>query len=209
MSEYWTVEDLMDRFGPIAHARVRQDPPPGSATERDVVEIHEREGRLYELAEGVLVEKVAGVQESFLAVVVGGHLSTFADRHDLGFVLGADGLAHLAPGLVRIPDVAFVSWRRYPTRRVPLLPMLDFAPDLAVEVLSPSNTQREMQRKLSDYFGAGVTTVWYVDPVQRQVQVYDGVDRSTLVTQDQVLTGEPVLPGFTLNLRELFARLAR
>ena len=205
----WTVADLFDHFGPVTHARIRQDPPPGTATEQDVIEIHDREDRLYELADGVLVEKVMGVQESFLAVLIGRYLDAHAELHDLGFVQGADGMARLAPGLVRIPDVAFISWSRCPTRKVPSQPMLDFAPDLAVEVLSPSNTQREMQRKLGDYFGSGVAAVWYVDPVKRQVQVYTAVDRSTLVTQDQVLTGEPVLPGFTLNLRELFARLDR
>ena len=63
----WTVADLLAHFGPIRHGRIRQDPPPGSATEQDVITIHDREQRLYELVDAVLVEKAMGVQESFLA----------------------------------------------------------------------------------------------------------------------------------------------
>jgi Uma2 family endonuclease len=155
----WTVADLLAHFGPIAHRRVRQDPAPGSATEQDVLDIHDREKRLYELVDGVLLEKAMGIQESFLAVVIARMLGEFASRSDCGFVLGADGMARLAPGLVRIPDVSFISWQRVPNRRVPRVAMLDFAPDLAVEVLSPSNTPHEMERKLHDYFAAGVALV--------------------------------------------------
>jgi Uma2 family endonuclease len=203
----WTVADLLAHFGPIAHRRIRQDPPPGRATEQDVLDIHDREKRLYELVDGVLVEKAMGIQESFLAVLLARLLGDFVDRHDLGFVLGADGMARLAPGLVRIPDVSFVSWRRVPNRRIPRVAMLGFAPDLAVEVLSPSNTPQEMTRKLHDYFGAGVRQVWYVDPVNRTVQVFTAGDQSTLVPEGHHLTGDPVLPGFVLSLHDLFAQL--
>src|ERR1700694_5673976 len=104
----WTVADLLAHFGPIAHRRMRQEPAPGSATEQDVLDIQDHEKRLYELVEGVLVEKTMGVQESYLAGFLVFLLGEFANRHDLGFILGADGMARLAPGLVRIPDVSFV-----------------------------------------------------------------------------------------------------
>jgi Uma2 family endonuclease len=204
----WTVADLLTRFGPIQHGRIRQTPGPGQATEQDVIDIHDREGRLYELVDGVLVEKAMGIQESFLAVFLAGLLGEFARRHDLGFVLGADGMARLAPGLVRIPDVSFISWDRVPDRRVPRVSMLGFGPDLAIEVLSPSNTPQEMERKLNDYFRAKVQVVWYVDPRQRTVQVFTAADRFTLLREAQTLTGDPLLPGFTLALRDLFAQLA-
>jgi Uma2 family endonuclease len=204
----WTVADLLARFGPISHRRIRQDPPPGSATEQDVLDIHNREDRLYELVDGVLVEKAMGVQLSFLAGLLIQLLSNFAYPRDLGFVLGADGMARLAPGLVRMPDVSFISWDRFPQRRVPDASMLAFAPDLAVEVLSPSNTRQEMERKLHDYFTAGVRLVWYVDPDDRTVQVFTAPDQSQSLREDQVLAGDPVLAGFSLPLRELFGRLA-
>jgi Uma2 family endonuclease len=203
----WTVADLFTRFGPILHGRIRQNPLPGSGTEQDVLDIHDRENRLYELVDGVLVEKTMGIQESYLAAFLIQLLGDFLIHHDLGFVLGADGMARLAPGLIRIPDVSFVSWQRVPDRRVPRVPILGFAPDLAVEILSPSSTRQEMERKLHDYFAAHVRLVWYVDPVQRTVQVFTGVDRFIVLHEDQSLSGEPVLAGFILPLRDLFARL--
>lgn len=205
----WTVADLYAHFGPIPHGRIRQEPPPGTATEQDVLAIHEREKRLYELVDGVLVEKTMGVQESYLAVLLAGLLGDFAGRHDLGFVLGADGMARLAPGLVRIPDVSFVSWDRVPGRQIPRVPMLGFGPDLAVEVLSPSNTREEMDRKLRDYFGAKVRLIWYVDPAARAVQVFTAIDQSAILREGDILSAEPLLPGFRLPVRNLFARLGQ
>jgi Uma2 family endonuclease len=204
----WTIADLFEAFGPIPFNRLRQHPAPGTGTEQDVTAIHDQENRLYELVDGVLVEKAMGIQESYLAVLLGRLLSEFVDRHNLGFVLGTDGMARLALGLVRIPGVWFISWKQVPERRIPRVAMLRFAPDLAVEVLSPTNTRQEMERKLHDYFTAGTSLVWYVDPKNRMVQVFTGVDQSTLLDQSQILTGEPVLPGFVLPLAELFARLA-
>ena len=144
----WTAADLVHRFGPIPLSRVRHDPAPGTATEADVVLIHDREDRLYELVENTLLEKAVGTYESYLAAVLVRMLGNFAADHDCGIVLGADGMLRLAPGLVRIPDVAFISWGRIADRRIPDEPIADFVPDLAIEVISQGNTREEMQRKL-------------------------------------------------------------
>jgi Uma2 family endonuclease len=160
----WTAADVVEHFGPILLTRVRQDPPPGSATEQDVIDIHNRERRLFELVDGVLVEKTMGYQEAYLAMQIGRLIGEFVDSNDLGLVAGADGMVRLAPGLIRIPDVSFVGWDRLPGRKVPTTPMLNLAPHLAVEVLSPHNTKKEMDRKLAEYFANGVVAVWYVDP---------------------------------------------
>jgi Uma2 family endonuclease len=113
----------------------------------------------------------------------------------------------LAPGLVRIPDVAFISWDRLPNRRVPTEPIPDLAPDLAVEVLSVGNTLGEMARKRQDYFAADVHLVWQVDPRTRTVEVFTAPDQSTILHETHILDGGTVLPGFTLPLPELFAAL--
>ncbi|SIO42432.1 Endonuclease, Uma2 family (restriction endonuclease fold) [Singulisphaera sp. GP187] len=203
----WTVADLFEHFGPIPFRRIRQVPGPGTATEQDVLAIRDRERRLFELVDGVLVEKAVGIQESYLAILIAGLLGDFAARGDLGMVLGADGMARLASGLVRIPDVSFISWDRLPGRRVPSTPFLDIAPDLAVEVLSPSNTAREMDRKLLEYFQAGVRLVWYVDPAARTVRVFSTPGEGLVLGEDQELDGSPVLTGLRIPLRPLFARL--
>jgi Uma2 family endonuclease len=204
-----TLADLLDRIGDVPPARIRLDPPPGRATERDLIRLQGRTDRLYELVEGVLVEKTMGMQESFLGAEVIYFLRSHLREHDIGMVLGADGTVRLMPGLVRIPDVCFTSWDRLPSREVPRKPISDLVPDLAVEVLSPSNTRKEMALKLKEYFLAGVRLVWYVDPDQRSVTVFTAPDQSVALTEDQPLVGGAVLPGFVLPLRELFAKVPR
>src|SRR3954453_11970408 len=141
----WTVADLESRFGPsMPLSRIRFTPEPGTATEQDLLDLLEHEDRLYELVDGVLVEKATGFPESCLAVFLIAVLKGFVSRHKLGVVTAPDGTMRLAPGLVRIPDVAFLSWDRFPNRQVPRTPIPAVAPDLAVEVLSPSNTSAEM-----------------------------------------------------------------
>ena len=203
---YETVADLLKQLGDVPAARVRLTPAPGTATERDVIRIHDREGRLFELVDGVLVEKGMGYDESRFAMLLVMYLGNFIVERDLGAFLGPDGMMRLFPGLVRIPDVAFVSWARSPgpDRKRGAIP--DVVPDLVVEVLSKSNTRREMERKLDEYFEAGVRLVWYVDPKARTVRVYTGRrDVRTLTTADE-LDGGDVLPGFRLAIAEWFAK---
>ena len=201
----WTAADLVERFGPIPLCRIRHDPAPGMATERDVVEIHDREDRLYELVDGVLMEKTVGIYESYLAVLLARLIGNFLAETNLGIVLGDDGMMRLAPELVRIPDVSFISWDRLPERKVPRDPIADLAPDLAVEVISKSNTRQEMERKLSDYFAAGVRQVWYVYPEPHELRAYTTREQYRTFTEQQTLELEDVLPGFRLDLRTFFA----
>jgi Uma2 family endonuclease len=198
-----TVADLLERFGPLPIGRIRTNPPPGAATEQDVIDIEAQESRLYELVDGILVEKTVGIYESYLAARLIHLLAGFVERHRLGIVVGADGMMRLAPGLVRIPDTSFVSWDQLPGRRVPRVPIADLAPDLAVEVISPGNTAREMEQKLQEYLAAGVRLVWYVLPEPREVHAHTA-ERHDVLTLDQELSGGDVLPGFVLPLRQLF-----
>jgi Uma2 family endonuclease len=204
-----TLADLLEQLGGIAPARVRIRPVPGAATEEDMLAIHDREGRLYELIDGVLVEKAIGLRESYLAIVLSTSLWNFVQLRNLGLVTGEAGMMRLMAGLVRIPDVAFISWARLPDQCVPTEPVPDLAPDLAVEVLSAGNTPGEMARKRQDYFAAGVHLVWQVDPDTRTVEVFTAPDQSTVLHEAQTLTGGTVLPGFTLPLQELFGTLDR
>ena len=202
----WTAVDLVERFGAIPLSRIRQNPAPGTATEQDVIEIDAHEDRLCELVDGTLVEKTVGAYESYLSIVLGGFLGSYIRGKRLGIVLGEAGMMRLAPGLVRIPDVSFISLARLPGGRVPREPIPDLVPDLAVEVISKSNTREEMQRKLHDYFGAGVRLVWYVyHSPRREVRVYLSPEKYSVVREDETLDGGDVLPGFQLPLCELFA----
>jgi Uma2 family endonuclease len=202
-----TVADLLHRLGGIAASRVRLVPTPGTATEKDVIDVHDRTNRLCELVDGVLVEKVMGFEESRFAVILASILVSYLRRHDIGMIVGADGMVRLFPGLVRIPDVSFITWKRFPKKNRGQIPSV--APDLVVEVLSKGNTPREMKRKLDEYFRAGVRLVWYVDPRRRMVQVYTSRDHSAVLNENDVLDGGEVLPGLSLLLREWFDEAVR
>jgi Uma2 family endonuclease len=200
----WTVGDLFDRFGPIPLSRIRMNPPPGTGTEADVLEIHDRENRLYELVDGVLVEKAAGTYESYLAGILVQRLWNFVEPANLGIVLPADGMMRIAPGLVRIPDVSFISWSRLPGREVPDTPIANLAPDLAIEVISKGNTRQEMTRKLREYFDASVREVWYVYPrPRREMHVFTSFADSFIVPANETLSGREVLRGFALKVSDL------
>ncbi len=201
-----TVADLLASLGDIRPERIRMRPLPGTATEDDVLAAHASNKRLCELIDGVLVEKAMGYDESTFAVEIGYLLISFLRQHDLGVATGANGMLRLMPGLVRIPDVAFVRWENLPAKYGQIPPI---APDLAVEVLSPSNTPREMERKLHDYFNAGTSLVWYFDLKARTVTVYTAPDKFTVLGESDTLDGGTVLPGFSASLHDLFERASR
>ena len=197
---------LLSRLG-VSARRVCANPPPGEATEKDVITLHDRTKRLYELVDGVLVEKIMSFPESALTCDLIKLLGYFLDKNPLGFLSGPDGAVRLMPGLVRIPDVSFIAWDQLPKRERPTDPIAGLAPALAVEVLSKGNTRKEMDRKVREYFRCGVRLVWLVALTSRTVQVYTAPDQSTTLTEDQTLDGCDVLPGLALPLRQVFAEV--
>ena len=200
----WTVADLQEHLDGIPAHRIRLRPWPGTATVQDVVRMDDHHDRLCELIDGVLVEKAMGFEESWIAANLLFLLGQFLQQHPLGIVTGADGLIQLLPHQVRIPDVAFFAWERLPDRRFPREAVPHLVPDLAVEVLSASNTPTEMRRKLREYFQADVRLVWYIEPASRTVTVYTSEHDSVELDEDQMLTGDRVLPGFEVSVRQLF-----
>jgi Uma2 family endonuclease len=204
-----TLADLQKRLGGVPLDRIRFHPSPGTATLQDVIDVEAREGVLCELVAGVLVEKAVGYTESQLTVFLGMFLNTFVIQRNLGIVTGPDGTVELMPDLVRIPDVAFTSWDRFPKRRRPTAPIPRLAPNLAIEVLSRSNTRREMAVKRQDYFAAGVELVWEINPRTRTVLVYTSPTQVTTLGVGDTLDGGTVLPGFSLPVQELFGELDR
>lgn len=198
------LAQLLDRLGGLSPERVLLQPPPGMAVEADALVRSGGVKRLCELVDGVLVEKAMGFYESRLAAVLIALLESFAAPRGLGIVVGADAATRLAPGLIRLPDAAFIERGRLPGGTVPREPVPDLVPDLVVEIISQSNTPREMERKLHEYFGARVRLVWYVDPQARTVRVYRAPEQFTFLDESGALDGEDVVPGFSLPIREWF-----
>jgi Uma2 family endonuclease len=201
----WTVLDLYRKFGPIASERIRQDPPPGCGTVEDVIRLKDHEDRLYELVDGILVEKAVGFEESYVGGTILTLIRLFIVPRDLGLAVPADGAVRLDINLVRNPDVSFFTWDRLPGGWIPDDPIPLLVPDLAVEVISRGNTRKEMEDKLKEYFDKGVRLVWYVRPRTRVVDVYTVSDRFTRLTASMRLDGRDVLPGFSVLVGDLFA----
>jgi Uma2 family endonuclease len=159
----------------------------------------------FEMIDGVPVEVPAmGVREAMIA-------------SDLCYFLGAWGRPKYGRAVVetlfdipnqkrdRRPDVAFVSYARWPrTRRVPSDAVWAVVPEVAIEVVSPTNSFNEVLEKLREYFTAGVQQAWIVVPAEEQVYVYTSPTTNRILTRADDLTAEPLLPGFRLPLAELF-----
>ena len=118
---------------------------------------------------------------------------------DVGFVLQ---LPH-DPERVRAPDVAFVSTARLPEGRLPE-GFLRGAPDLAVEVLSPSDNPVDVQRKVRDYLEAGARLIWVIAPEARTATSYRADGSARLLREGDHLDGDDVLSGLAISLAELF-----
>jgi len=203
-TEIYNLADLLHGLGNIAPRRVRMCPPLGTATVTDIVR-----NKSCELIDGVLVEKAMGQRESQLSSFLVYLLNGFVLPQNLGIVYGPDATLEILTGLVRLPDVAFISWSTLPGRTAPKEPVPNIVPDLAVEVIREGDTPSEMARKRADYFTAGVRLVWMIDRFKLTASVYTAVDQFHTLTIDDALDGEDVLPGFSLKLTALFGELDR
>ena len=158
----------------------------------------------YELVRGKLLRRpLPGLRHGRTVARVVSELGRFVDERQLGAVLAKSGY-HLewGPDTVRAPDVSFISAERLPPDEFPHgYPTL--APDLAVEVLSPSERPGMRREKMRDYFAAGTRLVWEVDPAQRTITVYRSAQDGTTLAATDELTGAEVLPGFACRVGEL------
>lgn len=158
-----------------------------------------------ELVAGELIrEPLPGEEHGWVAATIVILLGQFVRDHGLGrvydhagFVVGRD------PDTVRGPDAAFVSAERS-AATVRRGPFFEGAPDLAVEILSPGNTRREIAAKIGEYLAAGGRVVWVVDPKRRTVTVHRPEREPETISGDEVLDGGAVVPGFLLPLAEVF-----
>ena len=163
-----------------------------------------RDGRKRELVDGeIRVMSPAGFRHCVVAINLAALLAAFVKEHGLGYVAGSQVGFWMPSGNLRVPDLSFVAAHRFP-HGVPegFSPVV---PDLAVEVLSPGDTQREILDKVGEYLASGVRLVWVVDPRARKAVAHRSLTDVREVAEDGDLDGEDVVPGFRCRLGEILA----
>ena len=164
------------------------------------------DGYKYELQAGLLVsEPLPGGRHGSVMAAVAEILRAHVKKHRLGVVVAGDSgfIPARKPDTVRGPDVAFVSMERY-EQSGDTVRAFAGAPDLAVEILSPSNTSAGMHAKVADYLAAGTRRVWVVDPEAQTVTVYASLLWPQRLGEDELLEGDDVVPGFQVRVGEFF-----
>ena len=160
--------------------------------------------KLYEIINGQMKEKeMAGARHggvnTRLTVALGG----FVYSNHLGGVYSPDTMFTIGANN-RMPDISFVSLARIPDEGEPE-GKWKIAPDLAIEIISPTDYLEDATNKIRDYFAAGVRQVWQISTKYRTVTVYHAPTRVTILTEEDTLTCEELLPGFSCPLRDIFA----
>lgn len=160
----------------------------------------------FEIIDGVAREKPPiGFFANILASYLATSINTFALPRRLGMAVNETAYQR-EPKNMRRPDVSFFELAKFPTLEVLLQdpPVIECEPNLAIEVVSPSNTIAEMDQRIAHFFKTGVLLVWIVHPQSEQVCVYRSTKDCTILELGDVLDGGIVLPGYSLSLAELF-----
>lgn len=162
------------------------------------------DGHKYELVDGALVMTPAGFEHGDISVSLVTALNNHVRARKLGLVLDSSTGYKMPNGNLLSPDVSFVARERL--QGMQRLPEGFFrgAPDLAVEVLSPSESKRHLERKLKDYFANGTRLAWVINPREPSVAVHHGVTADRVLSASETLEGENVVPQFVMALSDLF-----
>jgi Uma2 family endonuclease len=161
----------------------------------------ENEDRLFEFIGGEIVEVPSNPYSSYLASRFNRRLAAFVEDHNLGWVTGEAG-GYRVSGERYAPDVAYISKARQPELvREGYNPI---PPNLAIEIFSPSDSEKKLRIKLANYLAAG-TVVWVAYPETKEIEIYIPGQPYKVVGIDGTLDGGDVLPGFKLAVRDIFA----
>jgi Uma2 family endonuclease len=174
-------------------------------TAEEVEQMPQRDAHV-ELVKGELVTMTpAGAEHGEYAGNIFAALHTFVRQHKLGTTYAAETGFILSrnPDTVRAPDAAFVSSERasHPMRREGFF---DGAPDLAVEVVSPTDIDEDVEEKVLEYLQAGTKLVWIIRPRTRTITAYRSLTNIRVLTQRDTLDGDDVLPGFRVPVQDIF-----
>jgi Uma2 family endonuclease len=172
------------------------------ATIEDLLQMPE-DGNKYELVDGEILMSPCGIRHSEIGAKIAYILATFLEKYPIGKVWGADVGIILPNSNLRSPDVTFVRIEKLPGGKSPI-GFGEIIPDLAVEVLSPSDRLAQVGRKIGEFLECGVPIVWLVDPERETVTVYRSLSQTEQYGPADTITAEPVLPGFSCRVSRFF-----
>jgi Uma2 family endonuclease len=156
-----------------------------------------------ELDEGELITMPpAGGEHGYIGSGIGSDLRVFVKKHKLGRVYSSDTGFRLSLDTVRAPDAAFVRKER--VEAIHSDGFMKGAPDLAVEIFSPTDSRRQLRRKVKQYLAAGCHTVWVFYPKRKQVDVHEAASGVRTLGEGEMLEAPELLPGFSVKVGELF-----
>lgn len=191
----------------VAEVAAPRTPPPGAnGAGPPPPDPYDYDGEhLFEVVNGVRVEKPMGLVENLIAATLYTTLAPFCRQNQLGRAVFGTMFALPGSGNDRKPDVALVSFRTWDEQRpIPRVNAWPVAPDLAVEVISPTEKAFDVIDKVREYFAAGVRQVWHVYSNVEQVYVFTSPAAVRVLTRADELTGDPVVPGFRVPVADLF-----
>jgi Uma2 family endonuclease len=163
------------------------------------------DGFNYEVVDGELVMSPKNNPEhGNICMRLGSALQVFVERKKLGAMFDSNTGFWMENENCRAPDLSFVSRERLRGQKRPARSFFKFAPDLAIEVLSPNNTRAEIQDRLRDFFSSGTKLVWIIDPESKSAEICYSLEKRRLVSPSGELNGETVVPGFRYKLADLF-----
>lgn len=176
--------------------------PKGTATVEDLLNMPE-DGMKHELVDGEIVVSPTGWKHSKITIKIIHILATFLEEHPIGELGSPDLGVWLSNGNLRCPDVTFVRNEKLP-KEEDAHKFAEFIPDLAVEVLSPSDRMSFVSEKIHEFLRNGVPIVWLVDPVGKTVTEYRSLSEIKQYSGDDMISAEPVLPGFSCSISRFF-----
>ena len=170
------------------------------------VNLPENADKLFEFIGGEIFEVPSNPYSSRVASRINRYLDSFVEENDLGNVTGEQG-GYMVSGERYAPDVAFISWESQ--SELPARGYNPNPPDLAVEVVSPSDdTDPPLSIKIGNYLAAG-TIVWVVYPDKKEVTVYVPGEPVKVLKEDDMLDGGVVLPGFQIVVKDFFPKRSK
>lgn len=161
-------------------------------------------GKPYELIHGEVIEvSPAGGDSPIIAALITALLTPYILENKLGLLTNAEGGYYLEEDILVAPDFAFYSWEKHKLH-VERDKYRPFAPDLAVEVVSPSDKSEAVDQKIKLYLENGVRLVWVIYPLTRTVMVFRPDAHPDRLSEKDTLSGEDVLPDLEITIADIF-----